>query len=164
MDTGGNDDIAVVERYRGCGLHDCQSTERLRVVRAAIDHVYTLDQMLDLVEHAGDVRNPPESRVLAVVCYRALWELSQEARLPQPIISVAHVEALPLAVGRGRGEARRISAVSSTPTTRTRPRASSRSTIRSSAHRARRCGLASAHRQRHRGWWPSVRSFLLHWP
>ena len=94
MDTGGGDDIRVVERYRGCGLHDCQSTERLRVVRAAIDHVYTLDQVLDLREHAGDVRNPPESRLLALARCRALWELAQEAREPRPIIDMAHVEAL----------------------------------------------------------------------
>ena len=99
MDTGGNDDIPVVERYRGCGLHDCQSTERLRVVRAAIDHVYTLDQMLDLVEHAGNVRNPPESRLLAGARCRALWELAQEAREPRPIINVAHVEALAAGCG-----------------------------------------------------------------
>jgi hypothetical protein len=94
MGTGESDDIPVVERYRGCGLHDCQSTERLRVVRAAIDHVYTLDQVVDLVEHAGNVRNPPESRILAFVRCRAAWELSQEAREPRPIINMAHVEAL----------------------------------------------------------------------
>jgi hypothetical protein len=99
MDTGGSDDIPVVERYRGCGLHDCQSIERLRDVRAAIDHVYTLDQMLDLAEHAGNVKNPPESRLLAVARCRALWELSQEAREPRPIISVAHVEALAAGCG-----------------------------------------------------------------
>ena len=99
MDTGGGDDIRVVERYRGCGLHDCQSTERLRVVRAAIDHVYTLDQVLDLVEYAGNVRNPPESRLLVVARCRALWELAQEAREPRPIINVAHVEALAAGCG-----------------------------------------------------------------
>jgi hypothetical protein len=86
MDTGGSDDIPVVERYRGCGLHDCQSTERLLVVRTAIDHVYTLEQVLDLVDYAGNVRNPPESRLLAVARCRALWELAQEAREPRPII------------------------------------------------------------------------------
>src|SRR5262249_62341770 len=94
MDPGGNDDIPVVERYRGCGLHNCQSTERLRVVRAAIDHVYRLDQVLDLVEHAGNVRNPPESRLLAVARCRALWELAQEAREPRPIIRLPYLEAL----------------------------------------------------------------------
>jgi hypothetical protein len=99
MDTGGNDDIAVVERYRGCGLHDCQSTERLCVVRAAIDHVYTLDQVLDLIAHAGAAQNPPESRLLAVARCRALWELAQEAREPRPIISMAHVEALAAGCG-----------------------------------------------------------------
>jgi hypothetical protein len=99
MDIGGNDDIPVVERYRGCGLHDCQSSERLHVVRAAIDHVYTLDQIVDLVEHAGNLRNPPESRLLAVVRCRAAWELSQEAREPRPIISMADVEALAAGCG-----------------------------------------------------------------
>ena len=94
MDIGGSDDIPAVEFYRGCALHDCQSSERLGVVRAAIDHVYTLDQVLDLREHAGNVRNPPESRILAVVRCRALWELAQEAREPRPIINMAHVEAL----------------------------------------------------------------------
>jgi hypothetical protein len=94
MDTGESDEIPVVERYRGCGLHDFQSPERLRIVRAAIDHVYTLDQVLDLVEHAGNVRNSPESRLLAVARCRALWELAQEAREPRPIINLAHVEAL----------------------------------------------------------------------
>jgi hypothetical protein len=102
MDTGGSDDIPVVELYRGCGLHDCQPIERLRVVRAAIDHVYTLDQIVDLVEHAGNVRNPPESRLLAVARCRALWELSQEAREPRPIISMADVEALAAGCGSRR--------------------------------------------------------------
>jgi hypothetical protein len=99
MDTGESDYIPVVERYRGCGLHDAQSPERLRVVRAAIDHVYRLDQVLDLVEHAGNVRNPPEGRLLAVIRCRALWELSQEAREPRPTISMAHVEALAAGCG-----------------------------------------------------------------
>src|SRR5262249_34545844 len=99
IDTGGSDDIPVVERYPGCGVHDCQSTERLRVVRAAIDHVYTLHQGLDLVEHAGNVRNPPESPLLAVAPCRALGELAQEAREPRPIINVAHVEALAAGCG-----------------------------------------------------------------
>ena len=99
MGTGGNDDIAVIEHYRGCGLHDCQSSERLRVVRAAIDHVYTLDQTVDLTEHAGNVGNPPESRLLAVARCRALWELAQEAREPRPIINMAHVEALAAGCG-----------------------------------------------------------------
>src|SRR6516165_8100722 len=98
MDAGGSDDIPTIERYRGCALHD-QSPERLRVVRAAIDHVYTLDQVLDLVEHAGDVRNPPESRLLALARCRALWELAQEAWEPRPIINVAHVEALAAGCG-----------------------------------------------------------------
>jgi hypothetical protein len=102
MDTGGNDDIAVVERYRGCGLHDYQSAERLRVVRGAIDDVYTLDQVLDLIAHAGDVRNPPESRLLAVARCRALWELSQERREPRPIINMANVEALVAGCGSRR--------------------------------------------------------------
>jgi hypothetical protein len=99
MDTGGSGDIPVVERYRGCGLHDCQSTERLRVVRAAIDHVYTLDQVLDLVKHAGNVRNPPESRLLAVTRCRAVWEIAQEAREPRPNINMAHVGALAAGCG-----------------------------------------------------------------
>jgi hypothetical protein len=102
MDTGESDEIPVVERYRGCGLHDFQSPERLRIVRAAIDHVYTLDQVLDLVEHAGNVRNPPESRLLAVVRCRALWELAQEAREPRPIINMADVEALVAGLGSRR--------------------------------------------------------------
>src|SRR5262245_5697999 len=102
MDTGGGDDIPVVEHYRGCGLHDAQSPERLRVVRDAIDHVYTLDQVLDLAEHAGSAKNPPESRLLAVARCRALWELAQEAREPRPIINVAHVEALAAGCGSRR--------------------------------------------------------------
>ena len=80
-------------------MHDCQSPARLRVVRAAIDHVYTLAQVLDLVEYARDVGNPPESRLLAVARCRALWELAQEAREPRPIINMAHVEALAAGCG-----------------------------------------------------------------
>jgi hypothetical protein len=106
MDTGGSDDVPVIERYRGCGLHDGQSPERLRVVRAAIDHVYTLDQILDLVEHAGNARNPPESRLLAVARCRALWELAQEAREPRPIINMADVEALAAGCGSRRWRSR----------------------------------------------------------
>lgn len=102
MDTDGSDDIPVVELYRGCGLHDGQSPERLRVVRAAIDHVYTLDQTADLTEHAGNVRNPPESRLLAVARCRALWELSQERREPRPILNMPDVEALAAGCGSRR--------------------------------------------------------------
>jgi hypothetical protein len=102
MDPGGSDDIPVVERYRGCGLHDQQSNERLGVVRAAIDHVYTLEAVPDLVEHASNVKNPPESRLLAVTRCRALWELAQEAREPRPLVDMAYVEALVAGCGSQR--------------------------------------------------------------
>src|SRR5262245_298300 len=94
MDPGESDDIPVVERYRGCGLHDAQTPERLRIVRAAVDRVYSLDQVERLVEHARNVANPPESRLLAVARCRALWELAQESREPRPLVNMMYVEAL----------------------------------------------------------------------
>jgi hypothetical protein len=75
-----DDTIPVVEVYRSVGLHNYQGPERLRIVRAAIDHVFTLEHVAALVAYFEDATHPPEARILAGVRTRALCELAAERR------------------------------------------------------------------------------------
>jgi hypothetical protein len=57
--------IPIVEIYRGVGLHDSQTPERLIVVRSEIDQVINLHDLRELVAWAEFDGHSPESRLLA---------------------------------------------------------------------------------------------------
>src|SRR5262249_8228352 len=64
-DMGDDDQIPVVEIYRGVGIEDQQSFERIGLVKREIDHVHLMNGPDELADYAGDVRHAPEARMLA---------------------------------------------------------------------------------------------------
>jgi hypothetical protein len=87
------DAIPVVEVYRGVGLHDQQSPERLDAVRQAIDLVFAEHDFVRLLELADDASRPPEARLLAAAKLQAAHELAVQDREKRPMIDLARVQA-----------------------------------------------------------------------
>ena len=57
------DRIHCIGEHRGVGLHDCQSEERLAVVRRELDVVLDLNDIRLLTEICGDFTWSPEARL-----------------------------------------------------------------------------------------------------
>lgn len=94
MNSVDNDSIPIVGHYRGVGLHDQQSEERLNVVRRAIDDVYDLQDHQSLSDIAGDPFWPPEARLFAAAKLQATHELAAQDRERRPPIDLVLVAAL----------------------------------------------------------------------
>jgi hypothetical protein len=75
-----DDQIPVVEIYRGVGTEDHQPLERIQFVKSEIDRVHRMSGTDELADYAGDPRHPPEARMLAGARAEALWELAGEER------------------------------------------------------------------------------------
>src|SRR6516225_8490474 len=67
-----DDQIPVVEIYRGVGIEDQQPPERVELVKCAIDHVHRMSGADELVDYADDARHPPEARLLAGISLEKL--------------------------------------------------------------------------------------------
>jgi hypothetical protein len=77
--------MPIVENYRGVGIHDFQSEERIStVVKPAIDYVFTASDPNVLFAYAGNVDNPPEARLFAADRYRAIAEMRATAHVERP--------------------------------------------------------------------------------
>jgi hypothetical protein len=64
--------IPTIEDYRGVGIHDFQTSERIAsVVKPAIDYLYTVSNPDVLFDYAGQITNPPEARLFAADLYTA---------------------------------------------------------------------------------------------
>lgn len=87
------DAIPIIETYRGVGLHDCQTEDRLRLVRGEIDKVLALDEVDQLVDLCGNVRWSPESRLLAAAKLQATHQLAAEDRKTRPAFDLSFVVA-----------------------------------------------------------------------
>jgi hypothetical protein len=94
-----DDHIPVVEIYRGVGIEDQQSFERIGVVKREIDRVHRMIGADELADYAGDVRHPPEGRMLAGARAEALWELAAEERRLRPGISLERLRAATAGLG-----------------------------------------------------------------
>jgi hypothetical protein len=57
--------IPLCGTHRGVGLHDQQSPARLDVVKAELDIVIDMVDLVQLVDWARDIRHAPEGRLLA---------------------------------------------------------------------------------------------------
>jgi hypothetical protein len=67
--------IPIIENYRGIGIHDFQTSERISgLVKPAIDFVYAMADPETLFDYAGKTTNPPEARIFAADKYRATNE------------------------------------------------------------------------------------------
>jgi hypothetical protein len=94
-----DDQIPVVEIYRGVGIEDQQSFERIRLVKREIDRVHRMSGADELADYAGDARHPPEARMLAGARAEALWELAAEERRLRPTISLERLRAATAGLG-----------------------------------------------------------------
>jgi hypothetical protein len=100
MDEG--DQIPVVEIYRGVGIEDQQSFERIGLVKREIDRVHRMSGTDELADYAGDARNPPEARMLAGARAEALWEIAGEERRRLRPISLELLRASTAGLGSRR--------------------------------------------------------------
>jgi hypothetical protein len=86
--------IPIIEIYRGVGIHDLQPRERVeRRVKPEIDRVLEMSDMDELVRYCGDVRNPPESRLLAGAKVEAIFDLAVAERRERPSIDMDRLRA-----------------------------------------------------------------------
>jgi hypothetical protein len=79
-----DDEIPCIAWHKGIGLHDNQSPARLAVVRAAIDYVIELSDLINLCDYARDITRPSEARLLAGTKVEAVLEDHSEGRQKRP--------------------------------------------------------------------------------
>ena len=85
--------IPTIATHRGVGIHDNQTPARIRVVKAAIDRVARMSDILELADFAADPRQPPEARLFAASKIECEYELAAEERRNRPIIDLERVRA-----------------------------------------------------------------------
>jgi hypothetical protein len=88
-----DDEIPVVDFYRGVGLHDQQIPDRLDVVRRAIDSVFDQHDFRRLLQIAGDHTWPPEARLFSAAKLEAMHQIAVDERKERPPIDLARVAA-----------------------------------------------------------------------
>jgi len=85
--------IPTIATHQGVGIHDHQTPARIKVVKAAIDRVARMSDILELADFAADPRHPPEARLFAASKVAAEYELAAEERRNRPIIDLDRVRA-----------------------------------------------------------------------
>jgi hypothetical protein len=85
--------IPTVATHRGVGIHDHQTPARISVVRAAIDRVAAMSDILELADFAADPQQPPEARLFAASKVEVEYELAAEERRNRPTIDLDRVRA-----------------------------------------------------------------------
>jgi hypothetical protein len=85
--------IRTIASHRGIGIHDCQSPARIKIVKAAIDRVARMSDIVELVDFAADPKQPPEARMFAANKVEAEYELAAEERRNRPIVDLEKVRA-----------------------------------------------------------------------
>ena len=87
------DRIATIASHRGIGIHDHQTPERVRAVKAAIDRVADMSNVLELASFAADPKQPPEVRLFAANKVQVEYQVAAEERRNRPIIDLQKVRA-----------------------------------------------------------------------
>jgi hypothetical protein len=85
--------IPAIAVHRGIGVHDCQTPARIRIVKAAIDRVARMSDILELVAFAADSKEPSEARMFAASKVEVEYELAAEERRNRPIVDLGCVRA-----------------------------------------------------------------------
>ena len=85
--------IPTIASHRGIGIHDHQSPARIRVVKAAIDRVARMKDVLELADFAADSQQPPEARMFAANKVEVEYEVAAEERRNRPIVDLDLVRA-----------------------------------------------------------------------
>jgi hypothetical protein len=85
--------IPTIATHRGVGIHDHQSPARIQVVKAAIDRVARMSDIMELVDFAADPQQPPEARLFAANKVEVEYELAAEERRNRPVVDLDRVRA-----------------------------------------------------------------------
>jgi hypothetical protein len=85
--------IPIIGTHRGIGLHNFQGAARIRIVKAAIDRVARMSDILQLAEFAADPQQPPEARLFAANKVEVEYQLSAEERRNRPIVDLDRIRA-----------------------------------------------------------------------
>jgi hypothetical protein len=85
--------IPPIATHRGVGIHDHQTPARIRIVKAAIDRVARMSDILELANFAADPRQPPEARMFAANKVAVEYELAAEERRNRPVVDLDCVRA-----------------------------------------------------------------------
>lgn len=89
-----SDHVPTEGSYRGIALHAGQPAERIKkIVRPAIDHVFSLSDAVALADYAAEPTHVPEARLFAAARVRAIWDLAAEGRAIRPLVNMARVRA-----------------------------------------------------------------------
>jgi hypothetical protein len=97
-----SDEIPTIETYRGIGLEDQQSPERLALVKAEIDLVLGLSDPGEFADYAGDPWHAPEARQLAGAMAETAWTVAAETRALRPPIDLERLRASTAGLGSRR--------------------------------------------------------------
>jgi hypothetical protein len=77
--------MPIIETYRGVGIHDFQSRERIEtVVKPEIDRVHAMSDSDELAAVLDSARWSPEAHILAGSKIIAISERAADKRLPRP--------------------------------------------------------------------------------
>src|SRR5262245_40949452 len=85
--------IRAIAVHRGIAIHDHQSPARIKVVKAAIDRVARMSDILKLVDFAADAQQPPEARMFAAKKLEVEYEVAAEERRNRPIVDLDRLRA-----------------------------------------------------------------------
>jgi hypothetical protein len=92
----------TVETYRGVGIHDLQSRERIEtVVKPAIDAIHVENDLERLFNYAGNPANPPEARLFARAKCQAAYEIAAQSRVARPDIDLDKLQAMTCGLSSG---------------------------------------------------------------
>jgi len=85
--------IPTIGAHRGIGLHDNQTPARIKVVKAAIDRVALMGDIMELADFASNSMQPPEARTFAANKVEINYQLAAEERRHRPDIDLDRVRA-----------------------------------------------------------------------
>jgi hypothetical protein len=98
-----SDEIPAVEVYRGVGIDDMQSHERIEhVVKPAIDEVFGMTNTRELLNYCGDITKPPEGRLFAAAKLQAGFQMAAAGRVERPNVDLQVVNAMIAGLGSRR--------------------------------------------------------------
>ena len=137
------DRIPTVGTHRGIGLHNHQTPARLAVVRAAIDQVADMGDVLALVAFAEDPQQPPEARFFAAHKVAVEYEMAAERRENRPTSTWTRSRLPPPALIPPSGDRPGDMAACLTGSTTSRSSVNCRSPTSEPPCLARRCSIES---------------------
>lgn len=87
------DDLPIATTYRGIGIYAAQPAKRVALVRAELDEITLISDLIELARIAGDASWAPETRRLAAAKAIAGLERATTRREAKPDLSIERIEA-----------------------------------------------------------------------